>query len=349
MNKYKEIVELYGSMTSIVPSERPNCEEILERKHMWALNGNEFKLEDELKNFINCEVNNENYYIYSILESNLREYFRKESSELSASEQDSNLNKQLFENIQALNVTESSNLYEENPVLYLKTLYDLIFISRKKFEPTSDFIDSIVTPLKKHSNKFLILLVATEYLLKSTENRFAEKIDSEILENVVQFTIKGMELFPNHRKLHKNSLSILCNDRILQDVKFDRNRCLRLVVDSMISLRDKDMELKALNICSELSYNISTDEKSNLSSNPDLMEILLETVRSRCQYSEYGDKTLDYALMTISNLTDSSPKTCELFVEKGGLDLYLLILIVSMNLYKKIFLLYHQNYSEAKF
>jgi hypothetical protein len=64
--KYNSALELYDDMTRNLPRNRPNCEEILKRKHLWALTKEEFEIHDELKKEIIFKINNTDS-IYSIL------------------------------------------------------------------------------------------------------------------------------------------------------------------------------------------------------------------------------------------------------------------------------------------
>jgi hypothetical protein len=47
--KYNESLELYEKMHSDFPHKRPNCEEILERKRLWALNDDEITDEQKIE------------------------------------------------------------------------------------------------------------------------------------------------------------------------------------------------------------------------------------------------------------------------------------------------------------
>jgi hypothetical protein len=45
--KYNSAIDIYDDMTRALPRKRPNCEEILEKKDLWALNKEEFEINDE--------------------------------------------------------------------------------------------------------------------------------------------------------------------------------------------------------------------------------------------------------------------------------------------------------------
>ncbi len=58
-------------MTSNLAHERPNCEEILNKKDLWTLNEEEFEISDELKKIIYSKVRENELTIYSMLRSKM--------------------------------------------------------------------------------------------------------------------------------------------------------------------------------------------------------------------------------------------------------------------------------------
>jgi hypothetical protein len=66
--KYYELKKLFQKMTHSSPDQRPNCEEILEEKHLWASDENEFDLNNEIRVILKSEEKNETKFVHSILE-----------------------------------------------------------------------------------------------------------------------------------------------------------------------------------------------------------------------------------------------------------------------------------------
>ncbi len=56
-------------MLKPLPRKRPNCEEILEKKNLWALKEKEFEINDELRKEINSKLNNQNEFVFHMLVS----------------------------------------------------------------------------------------------------------------------------------------------------------------------------------------------------------------------------------------------------------------------------------------
>jgi hypothetical protein len=63
-------------MTDRDYSERPDCQQILEDKHLWALNRNEFNFDEDLR-FI-TEHKSDNQFVYSMIISTLQQNIEKQ-------------------------------------------------------------------------------------------------------------------------------------------------------------------------------------------------------------------------------------------------------------------------------
>ncbi len=69
--KYKECIELCNEMTAKLSHKRPDCEEIHKRKNSWALNEEEFKINEKLKKIIDLKESENELTIYSMLRSKM--------------------------------------------------------------------------------------------------------------------------------------------------------------------------------------------------------------------------------------------------------------------------------------
>jgi len=64
-SKYLNATQLFNKMIESVRSNRPNCEEVINDKHLWSLNDKDYDFEKELQ-FIS-----KTSYIYSIIRTKL--------------------------------------------------------------------------------------------------------------------------------------------------------------------------------------------------------------------------------------------------------------------------------------
>lgn len=134
-----------------------------------------------------------------------------------------------------------------------------------------------------------------------------------------------MEYFPEEYQLQKNSLLTLCSDHILQQVSLERFRCAKLVLDSLCTFEEVNMNRMSVAICSILAARVSTAETSELGARPTYMRKLLAMVQSRVEM-KLSDITMKFTLSALWNLTDESSATCTVFLEQGGAVLFLNVL-----------------------
>ena len=72
MIKYKELNDLCYRMMDIKYSNRPDCEQILQNKHSWALSSEELRATEDLEKILNSS-NINNSFVYSIIKLKLKQ------------------------------------------------------------------------------------------------------------------------------------------------------------------------------------------------------------------------------------------------------------------------------------
>jgi hypothetical protein len=318
--KYRNALKLFETMTEKIPDQRPDCKEILRTKHLWALSESEFDFENELKIVLDSEKEIEKSLSFiPIIEAKWIEI--KEKRIIST--------QSINEKVSI--IMETLILYESRPLIVLKCLHHLTDCTKKFCETNTDLIYLISGLMNKYLKTDIhILLNSIICLACLTKNEFATKIDRKLLEEIVELTLKVMEYYPNQQNLHINGLTILFNVLTIEDLSYDRLKCAQIVMDSLINYKVKGMKAMALSILSDLFAKVPLLEKSDLCSNPIYIKNLLDLVKTCIQSHLDDDIILEYSLSTLCILTDSCPKTSEIFIEKGGIDLCFHILNVRL-------------------
>ncbi|XP_015602670.1 protein zyg-11 homolog B isoform X3 [Cephus cinctus] len=222
-------------------------------------------------------------------------------------------------------ILESLRRYWCRPIYVQKCLYNLFRLTPSFSEARVDVLKLVVLGMKAHPQEFRVQMAATACLYNLTKGELATRIHPSILKQIVDLTLTAMESYPNHYQLQKNTLLTLCSDRILQDVAFDKYRCARLVMNCLSAFDDTSMNRMSVAICSILAAKISTLETSMLGAQPQYMSKLLTMVRSKVQL-KCVDITMKFTLSALWNLTDESATTCKVFLEEGGMELFLEVL-----------------------
>jgi hypothetical protein len=234
-------------------------------------------------------------------------------------------------------ITEDSQIYEplllheHNPYLVQKNLLDLYNYSISYCETKINLIDSIVKIMKKYPD-FIDIQVISIACLGIFLEKSIQTSNVDMVEEIVGLILKAMELFSSHLLLQMNSLlaliNILWNQEIVKFVPFDKFKCMQLAMDSMVLFNDTEMNDMAVEICSILSNELSIIDKTKFFIKPAYIERLLEIVRN-CILLESNYFILKYSMEILSNLSDFSPKVCQLVLLKDGINLFLSVLNVS--------------------
>ncbi|KAL3203573.1 hypothetical protein MRX96_011941 [Rhipicephalus microplus] len=222
-------------------------------------------------------------------------------------------------------ILEALRRYPDRPYYVQKSLYYLYQYTLTYSQPRVDVIKLILPGMAEHPRVLAIQMAATACLYNLSKGTLGQKVHPRWLRQIVDLTLTAMENFPRNQQLQKNTLLTLCSDRILQDVTFDRYHCARLVMDSLLAFDDPSMNRMSVAICSILAAKISTSETSSLGAKPEYMERLLRIVKSKL-YAGEVDIMMKFTLSALWNLTDESPKTCSVFLSKGGMELFLNVL-----------------------
>lgn len=222
-------------------------------------------------------------------------------------------------------ILEALRRYTCRSVYVQKCLFNLFRLTPNFCETRIDVIKLVLPGMREHPQEFRVQMAATACLYNLTKGESAIMIHPSILKQIVDLTLTAMESYPGHYQLQKNTLLTLCSDRILQDVTFDKYRCARLVMNCLSTFDDASMNRMSVAICSILAAKISTVETSMLGAQPQYMSKLLTMVKSKVQ-AKSVDITMKFTLSALWNLTDESATTCKVFLDEGGMELFLQVL-----------------------
>lgn len=222
-------------------------------------------------------------------------------------------------------ILEGLRRYTCRPLYLEKCLFNLFRLTHNFLESRIDVIKLVLPAMREHPQEVRVQVPCTACLYNLTKGEFSIMIHPSILKQVVELTMIAMECYPTNYRLQMNTLLILCSDRILQEITFDKYRCARLVLNSLLTFNEPSMNRMSVAICSILAAKISTVETSMLGAQPQYMSKLLAMVRTKVE-SKSVDITMKFTLSALWNLTDESATTCEVFLDEGGMELFLKVL-----------------------
>jgi hypothetical protein len=184
----------------------------------------------------------------------------------------------------------------------------------------------IANLMKMHSKSVDLQINGIGCLHKLTKNELDGDINTTLIEKVTENILIAMESFSDEKILQENALTLLSNDRIFE-APFDRYKCLKLLMNFLDNFEDPSL---AIANCVILIIEIKITECSNLFSNPVYINKVLDLLRNSLEsILNSGDETIPLTLVLIKHMTRTSQKSCEIFIEKEGIDLLSNMLNVS--------------------
>ncbi len=153
---------------------------------------------------------------------------------------------ELLHIINILNVYKDRQTLVKNRLSYL--YQNINTLKSNGYKPKTELIDLIVILMRKYSKSIEIQTYGTiciGILLRKEDSKI-EKLNANSLNQLIEVILISMESFPNNNSLISNALIIINNNYLLENASFDRNKCMKLLIDSMVQFRDIGMNTNAV-------------------------------------------------------------------------------------------------------
>lgn len=220
--------------------------------------------------------------------------------------------------------------YPDRPRYITEALRGLfqLFKNGTGVNTNSDILQLVLTPMEKHAKDFGVQLAGTACIFSIIRGRGAEQVVHPVyLSKIASLVLSAMRSFVHYRNdLTRNCLLILETRQLLKKATFSYFEAFSCAMDALYNFSsltgpnvDQTTIRLAIKLCAILSCRISTSETLALGSERNIL-MLLNIAREKIASNE-SDYILSLTLSVLWNLTDETPKTCHLFVEKGGLEL----------------------------
>jgi hypothetical protein len=176
-----------------------------------------------------------------------------------------------------------------------------------------------------------IQLNCIKCLINFTREEFEEKIPPKIFGNAINVTLKSYELFPDNQEIYGNMLYLLDNEHIIEDVSFNINECLQLIMKFFYNFNNTGIRPRALYLCTQLPSKISIEERLNLRTNPTFVlrfeEMLINHFKSDPIDSLLVGMTLHILFILCIDLSDKIDKK----INKNMIDIALKLMDCFLN------------------
>jgi hypothetical protein len=249
------------------------------------------------------------------------------------------LNENEFEFKEQLINVLSSEVENKNFLIYYIILSKFIEMKFKdnemsNYEIILEFIIEKVEHLPQNIPLFFYILCEfTNQHLSETSKR---NLNIVLLQKVFDLIMRSMESHSNNQQIETKGLSLISYAFDFRELNLNVNKCIQLSMNLLLNSKDEEINRMSVQICYKLIRKTSISSRSQLFSNSIYIEKLIEIVKNVIYDSNHDIILIEKISSILVSVTDSSPNVCEIFVEKGGIDLYLNILKVGFNLSKRL-------------
>ncbi|XP_071954200.1 protein zyg-11 homolog B-like [Antedon mediterranea] len=138
---------------------------------------------------------------------------------------------------------------------------------------------------------------------------------------MIELILEAMSNFSRDGELQANAIRTIRNERIIQEVDFDYFQACRMVIKTLFVFEDQPMILRRISLCATLINKMPIKQVSELCTKKNVQK-LLQILKQKSDNIDIVDSTL----IVIINLSNESSSVCEIFVNEGGLELFIEIL-----------------------
>ncbi|XP_066015177.1 protein zyg-11 homolog isoform X2 [Pocillopora verrucosa] len=217
----------------------------------------------------------------------------------------------------------SLQMYPDRADYMREALSGLFRISNDWTARKPQILKLVLNPLEKHLGDLNVQMGATACvfnIIREIGGEAGPEVHPHLLSKVASLVLSAMRTFPEKYQFLWMCMLILQTQQVREKATFNYFEASCLVMDALCNFHgNQDICQLAIQLCANLCAKLTVQETHALGSEKNIMTMfnfIQEKISARQE-----DLTLSLALTVLLYLTDETPSTCSLFVEKGGLQL----------------------------
>lgn len=215
--------------------------------------------------------------------------------------------------------------YLDRPLVLENVLNDLFHIFR--YDNCADLVsalDIILLAMERHPHEKVIQISGSASLYYVVKSEIRLNLNVKVKQKILATLLNGMFAHKHDAVMMRNGCLTLCQFTIPQDVIFDYERLVRLLL-FIVSEHNGEVGsfVQRAGICllNTLACQVDGQQKL-LVGNLGAMEKMLDLIKDRVQ-SGNCDDVMETAWSAMWNVTDETPINCRRFLDGGGMQLFL--------------------------
>ncbi|XP_048586884.1 protein zer-1 homolog isoform X2 [Nematostella vectensis] len=211
----------------------------------------------------------------------------------------------------------------------MRELFNLVRSNHNRIE-TKEVCNLVLNAMTSNMTDHKIQIAGSASLYHLSRDDHSENdeqptgVTAEQRRQIVTVTLDSMENHIAEEQLQKNCCLTLCNFRIPVEVEFEYKRVARVLLKSATLHRTDFIQRIAIGLCNLLVCQVHDDQKVTVGRDLEGVKMVLQVMRQKLdsERPEVGG-VLECCWSALWNVTDETPENCALFMENGGMPLFM--------------------------
>ncbi|XP_044745986.1 uncharacterized protein LOC123307655 [Coccinella septempunctata] len=222
----------------------------------------------------------------------------------------------------------SALAYLERPEMLQKVLNDLFHLFRyESCEFVGQALNIVLEAMNRHVFERHIQISGSATLFYIVKGTMAEELSKTVRakKKIITTLLNGMAAHINDETMMRNGCLTLCQFKIPNDVLFEYNRLVDILLHSVNGLQQESFVQRiGIYLLNSLACQVDGRQKIKLGE----LGVISKMISLISDRLERGlcDDVLEVAWSTMWNVTDETPCNCQKFLEKNGMEYFLLCL-----------------------
>lgn len=220
-------------------------------------------------------------------------------------------------------ILTAAQAYTDRPEILQKVLNDLFHIVR--YETCHNprvALDVILMGMRKHTSDKHIQISGSASLFYIVKGEEKKNFNIKIKRKLIKAVLNGMWEHKYDTTMMRNGCLTLCQFKIPQDVLFDYERLVKILLYIVAEDGQEDFVQRiGIYLLNSLACQVDGNQKQ-LVGDLGAISTMLNLIESRL-HRQLCDDVMEIAWSTMWNVTDETPVNCQRFLEGRGMEFFL--------------------------
>lgn len=215
----------------------------------------------------------------------------------------------------------AASVYMNRPAMIMRVLNDLYYLFRNdKIDSVWNALSVVLKAMETHPQENHIQIAGSASLFYVVKGRERENIGMKLTKRIILAVLVAMENHPADSTIMRNCCLTICQFNVPSEVLFIYERLVMILISGIVMASEVFMMRIGTYLLNSLACQVDKFHKVYLG-DCGVMRCMLQIITDRLD-NDACDDIMAMAWSTMWNVTDETPKNCQMFLEDVGLNVF---------------------------